>query len=333
MPLPLSSVRLLVPLAVGLSLGAAGAILFQQSMPGAEGSAEERADKLEVELQHVQNRLRTLEAQASAQRPRSVLSRLADPQNRRELTEGARRLAEDIHAGRPVDPDDIFRASQPLLQDLAPLFDRMRLKEQQRAIDTLTGELARKYSLSPSSQAALKSWLKEQSEENARRWNDLLARKDTTIRDLARAARDVRIDADLDSFLPGLLNPAQSAAFAAERTAERDRRVQAEADRKVQQLDAITVLDESQRDEIFGIMASSSKDYDPAMVLQGSRGQIIAPAPGADRESAILAVLRPDQRAAYLAEQKRRREEAARDMEAIGLTLPSSWRMFDEDDL
>jgi hypothetical protein len=328
-----SPLRSLIPLVVGLSVGAAGAIMFLQSLPGSEDSAEERVRRLEVELHHARNRLAALEASPSSNRKSAgILGRLTDPQSRRELADGTRRIAEDIRAGRPVDPDDIFRASQPLLQDLAPLFDRMRVKEQQRVIDTMAGELARKYRLSPAGQEALKDWFMEKSEENARKWNDLISRRDATIKDLARASRDVRLDADLESFLPGLLDADQRAAFAAERIAERDQRVQAEADRKVQQLDAITVLDEGQRDQIFGLMARSSKNYDPSMVLQGSQGGIITPAPVTDRETAILAVLRPEQRDAYVAEQKRRREAAAREMEAIGLTLPANWQMFDEDD-
>ena len=52
--------------------------------------------------------------------------------------------------------------------------------------------------------------------------------------------------------------------------------------------------------------------------------------PGGDRQSAMLSVLRPDQRAAYEAERKRRREEAAKELAAIGLTLPGDWEMLDD---
>ncbi len=327
-----SSSRFLVPLAVGLALGATGAVLFLQSMAGEEGSAEEQVRRLEVELQHAKNRLAALEAsQGAPQNSTGLLARIANPQSRRELTDGTRQLAEDIRAGRPVSPDDIFRASQPLLRDLAPLFDRMRIKEQRSVIDAMTGELTRKYRLSPEDQTELKNWFQQKAEQNAEEWNALLARKGTSLLDLARASRTMRIDADLDSFLPGLLDPKQQAEFAAERMAARDKRVQAEADQKVQQLNAITSLDELQRDQIFGIIARSSRDYDASMILQGSQGQVISTAPVTDRESAILSVLRPDQRKAYLAEQDRRRAEAAKDMEAIGLTLPANWHMFEED--
>ena len=41
MPLP-QPIRALIPLAIGLLVGGVGATMFMQSMPGAEGSPEER---------------------------------------------------------------------------------------------------------------------------------------------------------------------------------------------------------------------------------------------------------------------------------------------------
>jgi hypothetical protein len=106
--------------------------------------------------------------------------------------------------------------------------------------------------------------------------------------------------------------------------------VEHEADTKVQRLNAIVKLDEAQKDQIFGIMARGSRDYDPSMVLDGVQGPIGA-TPGGNRREAMLSVLTPDQRAAYEAETLRRREEAAKDMAAIGLTLPPNWEFLDED--
>ena len=78
-------------------------------------------------------------------------------------------------------------------------------------------------------------------------------------------------------------------------------------------------------------MARGSKDYDPAMILDGANGEIGA-TPGGDKQAAMLAVLRPEQRVAYEAEQKRRRDEAAKDMSAVGLTMPPDWQMLDDRD-
>jgi len=43
-------------------------------------------------------------------------------------------------------------------------------------------------------------------------------------------------------------------------------------------------------------------------------------------------VLRPDQRATYEAERQKRRDEAAMDAAAIGLTLPDTWNPIDDFD-
>jgi hypothetical protein len=158
----------------------------------------------------------------------------------------------------------------------------------------------------------------------------MVARDGTTLEDLMKATRDVRPDAGLDTFMPTILHGEKLEQFRSERLTERAQRVESEADMRVQRLDGIVGLDEAQRDQVFGIMARNSRDYDPQMVLEGTGGQISA-APTGNAQEAMLAVLRPEQRAAYDAERKRRREEAQKDLESIGLTLPPNWDMFGDD--
>lgn len=335
MPLA-QSLRSLIPLVIGLAVGGVGAILFQESMPGAEGSPKERANKLEMELKQAQNRIAALEANDAPVRNRRGLIERATGgsgagSRARTLADGARAIAEDIRAGRPVSPEDIFRASQPLVRDLAPLFDRLRVKEQKQVIDRMTGELARKYNLTPQNQAALKEWFEAKSSEEAKRWTEMLGREGTRFEDVVRATRDVRLDEGLDTFMQGVLPPDKLVTFKNERLAERAQRVQQEADLKVQRLDSIVKLDDAQRDQVFGVMARGSRDYDPSMALDGIRGEIGA-TPGGDRQAAMLSVLRPDQRAAYEAERQRRRDEASKEMESIGLSLPPNWEMLDSTD-
>src|ERR1043166_3549790 len=274
------SIRSLIPLVVGLAVGGVGATLFLQSMPGGEGSPEERANKLEIELKRAQNRIAALEATANAPAPapHGILGRIVggahDGSSQRSLSDGARRIAEDIREGRPVSPDDIFRASQPLMHDLAPLFDRMRVKQQQQMIDSMVGELARKYNLTPQNQQLLKQWFEGKSNDEAKRWSDLLAREDTHLEDVIRASQNVRLDDGLDTFMGNILPADKFAAFKSERLAERAQRIEQEADMKVQRLDGIVGLDQTQREQIFAIMARSSRDYDPAMMIEGASGPV-----------------------------------------------------------
>lgn len=313
--------RTWLPLVLGLGIGGLGGVMFHQSMPGAEGSPEERAARLEVDLKNAQNRIAALEA--------------ADPHGRRKpgrtFADGARGIADDIREGRPVSPDDLLRASQPLLRDLAPLFDRMRLRSERRMIESMTGELARKYDLTNDQRELLKTWFEQKSKVKAKEWSDLVARDGTTLEDLMTATRDARADDGIDEFMPRLLTGGKLASFKAERMLEKSERVQNEADGKTQRLDNIVGLDDAQRDQVFGIMARGSRDYDPAMQLEGAAGGNIAASPAGTGREAVLSVLRPEQRAAYEAERQRRRAEAAKDMEAIGLTLPENWDMLDGD--
>ena len=100
---------------------------------------------------------------------------------------------------------------------------------------------------------------------------------------------------------------------------------------KVQRLDTIVGLDDTQRDQVFGIMARGSRDYDPGMKLEGIGGDI-GNTPAGDRQQAMLSVLRPEQLEAYEAERQRRRDEAAKELGEIGLSLPPGWDMLDDED-
>lgn len=304
---------------IGLVIGGVGASLFLESMPPGEGTPEERANRLEVELKNARNRITALEA--------------TDPQGRRKpgrtFADGARKIGEDIREGRLVNPDDIFRASQPLMRDLAPLLDRMRIRQQQAMIDSKVGELSRKYDLTAAQQASLKQWFGQKSEEESKRFNDMVLQDGTRLEDLMQASMNARPDEGLDAFMAKTLSGEKLATFQTERMAERVARVQNEADMKVERLDQVVGLDDAQRDQVFGIMARSSKDYDPQMQLEGGVGGIDRTATGNPRE-AVLSVLRPEQREAYEAERQRRRDEAQKDMNAMGLALPAGWETLDE---
>lgn len=313
-----SSLRTIVPLAIGLAVGGIGVKLFSESLTGPEGSPEARAAKLEVELKRAENRLAALEGKTGRRSGRTV-------------GDGLREIGDDLRAGRPVTPDDILRATQPLMRDLAPIFDRIRVKEQSRRIESMTGELARKYDLNEAQQESLKAWFGQKAEEQAKAWSDLVGQEGTTMEDLARAARDVRPDEGLDEFMAGTLSGDKLTAFKTERMAERAERVQQEADMKVQRLDGIVGLDDTQRDQVFGIMARGSRDYDPGMKLEGIGGDI-GNTPAGDRQQAMLSVLRPEQLKAYEAERQRRRDEAAKELGEIGLSLPPGWDMLDDED-
>ncbi|MBJ7283477.1 MAG: hypothetical protein JHD00_00125, partial [Akkermansiaceae bacterium] len=116
--------RTLFSVTIGFIIGAIGAILFSQSMPPKEGSAEEQVSKLEVELKRANNRVSLLEQ--TGRNGKNL---------NRTLKDNVRNITEDIRDGRLVTPDDIFRASQPLIRDLVPLLDRVRARQVQRQSD------------------------------------------------------------------------------------------------------------------------------------------------------------------------------------------------------
>jgi len=308
--------HIFLPLTAGLILGGVGMKLFADSGPGAKGSPEAAVTRLEVELKKAQNRITELEASGRTGRPG------------RTLTDGLRELTEDIRAGRPVSPDDIFQKCQPLIGALAPLFERIRVREAEKMADSLAGEMIRKYGLDPSQQATLKQWFKQKAEDDAKAWTDLVSRKGTSLQDLAKEARNVRPDRGIDSVMETMLTGDKLADFKTQRANEKAERIQQQTDMRVERIDGIVGLDATQRDQVFGIMARQSPDYDSSVKLEGAAGDIAAAGQGTPEE-ATLAVLRPDQREKYQAEKQKRREAAAKDLEAIGLSLPSNWDPLD----
>lgn len=293
--------------------------MFQDSLPGEKGSAEERAAKLEVELKRANNRIAALEADDPRGARRSG----------RTTRDGLRDIAEDLRAGRPVTPDDVFRAMQPLMRDLSPIFDRIRIREEQRRVESLSGEIARKYDLTEAQSAALKKFFEARAEENAMRFSNLIAQEGVNLEEVARASMDVRPDDGLDEFMARTLTGDKLTAFQTERMAERAERVQQEADGRVERLDGIVGLDDTQRDQVFAIMARSSRDYDPAMGIEGADGSSIGTTNGTPRD-AVMSVLSSDQRAKLDEESERLRAKAAEELGYLGLSMPETWDPLDD---
>jgi len=320
MKLP-AAARPMLPLAIGLALGAAGVSMFRASLTGPAGSPEERAATLEVELKKANNRIAALEDTDASGRRKSL----------RTTRDNLREIRDRLQSGQEVTPEDIFRLTQPFMRDIAPLLERMREREQQQTADRLSGEFAREFNLDAGQQDALRKYFEAKAADNAQEWTRLVSQDGTRLQDLMKAARDVRADDGLDEFMPRILTGEKLAEFQTQRMEERVGRVQNEADAKTERLHSIVTLDDTQRDQVFGIMARGSRDYDPAMKLEGIGGEI-GNTPAGDRQQAMLSVLRPEQREAYESERQKRREEAAAEMQEFGLSLPPEWNLLDDFD-
>ena len=302
---------------IGLAVGGLGVGLFQHSRPGEAGSPEKQIQHLESELQQARTRIAALEET----RPRAARSPAQTAYDR------GRAIAQRLREGIPVSSDDLFRAAQPLLRDMSPLLERIVGQKFKRQSDSLMGELARKYDLNPNQQETLQKWFSEKSRADRKKWNDLISSDDTTYLQLVKSMRNDRTDEGLDPVMEGLLKGPQLEAFKAERLEERAQRVQQYADMQVQRINNIVQLDPAQTDRLFGIMAQSSPDYDASIRLEGTTGEI-APANLHPRD-ALRTVLRPDQLAEYEADRERRFLEASKEMNKLGVQLPSDWDEFE----
>jgi hypothetical protein len=306
-------------LLLGLLVGAVGATLFVRSLPPPAGT--EAAKIAELERLVARDRLTIASLEATEANAAARLQKLA--------ASGRRSILEDLKDGRPVDMNDLFNTAKPFLHDFAPLMDRMRRRDQKRYIEHAVADLAKKHGLNDAQQEDLKKWLDAQAAEQADRIQEVTGRADSTLADYTKAMRDFQPLEGVDPFMERTLQGEALAEYRRERLAERANRVQYEAESRVDQLNAVVALDDTQQDQVFALMARGSRDFDPSMQFEGLGDDRAALAPGQSRDDAIMAVLRPDQRQQYEAHRAQRRQEAEAEAAEIGLKLPDDWDLFE----
>ena len=306
-------------LVLGLLVGAVGATLFVRSLPPPAGTEAEKIAELERVV--ARDRLRIASLEATEANAAARLERLA--------ATGRRSILQDLKDGRPVDLNDLFNTAKPFLHEFAPLLDRMSRRDQKRRIEHTVADLAERHGLNASQKEELKQWLEARAEEQAGRIQEVTGRADSTLADYARAMRDFQPLEGVDAFMEGALQGEALDRYRRERLEERANRVQYEAEQRVNQRAAVVALDDTQQDQVFALMARGSRDFDPSMQFEGLGDDRAALSPGQSRDDAIMAVLRPEQRAQYEAHRVQRRQEAEAEAAEIGLKLPDDWDVFE----
>ncbi len=303
---------------LGLVIGMAGAILIRGSIPPAAETPEARVLALENELR--ETRMKLAKIDPGQARPREDTGHA--------LGRGVRQALADLKAGRPVDINSLFDATKPLLRDLSPLFDNIRRRDERRRFESMAGEYAGRYDLNSVQQKALTAWLGDRSEKNAAIFKSIVLADHTRLDDLVKAGRNQRWDEGVDGFMEKQLTGDKLTAFRRDRLTQRAERVQNEADWKMQRLHQTVNLDEEQQDKVFSIMARSSPYFDAQMQIEG----VTADAnPGADRDVAVMQVLRPEQQQSYNQWRGERIAKAQQEFGELGLAMPQGWDALTED--
>jgi hypothetical protein len=302
-------------LALGLTVGIVGTVLFLQSFPPPAGSLEEKLDLTERDLA----KTKVLLAAAEARAPQPKASGTAVFKDR------ARSIMEDVKDGKEVRVDDVFKATKPLLRDLNPIFERVHRRNLRRMHESVLAELTRKYKLNPAQQQAIKAWQDQKLEQDMADRRALIESDQTGMQDLIRHDRLYRASDGMDPVMASVLTGEEKDRYQKDRLTERANNVQAEADRRISRLNAVVPLDEQQQDAVFSIMARSSRDFDPSMQLEGVGADSPALPPGQSRDEAIMGILRPEQRQQYEENRIKRRLEAEQEMREMGLRMPPDW--------
>ena len=304
---------------MGLLIGVLGGIFFGQSLPPDPGSEQERAEKAE-------HRLRVAEAQVRRLQGTKIRA------DRQRSAEGARDILEDIREGRGADLDDIFTVTKPWLNDLSPVINLMRSKEEREQFARLAGDYTRKYDLNESQQKQLRQWLDARAAENAQSFVDVVADESSTMYDLMLAGKEAEQNIEgIDEFMEQQLTGETLAAFRVDRLQEKINSVEGEANGRLNNLDSIVNLDASQEEQLFFAMARSSEDYIPSMDIEGMNGDR-SPLNQKGRNAVIESILTSEQQELLENHRQNRRQNAEEEMREIGLRLPENWQQFEDDD-
>ncbi len=312
--------RSILPLILGLLIGAAGSALFVRSLPPEKDSTAETVIELRREIERKE--LRIAELEQSEIHAAEKLERLA--------THSKLSIMRDIRDGRTVDINDVFNAAKPFLHGFSPFFDRVRKLEQRKSIERTMADLTKTYQLDDAQQAAITQWMQQRADEHMRHWQEVTGSEQSTMEDFTKATQDFKPREGLDELMEQQLSGDALARYRQDRLEERVNRVQYEADRRVEQLDGVVSLDEGQKDQVFSLMARSSRDFDSSMSFEGLGDDATVLPPGESRDEAVLSVLSKDQRQRYEAHRQEQRRQAEADMRELGLRLPPNWDIFGE---
>jgi len=310
----------IISLLTGLLIGGTAVLMFDASLPPESGSAEERAERLASELTQAKSRIAKLEAQMPAKG-----TNLAET-----ARGGLRDILDDLKAGRPVDIDKLHERLKPALREITPLFDLLRRRELKKEHARLAAHMAEAYHLNETQQKALEQWLAEKAAQDAETFIQTAYGENSRLEDLVKAVRYLEPRRGIDEFMERTLTGPEKQRYTTDRAIERANKLENEANGRLQRLQQAVPLDEAQQDQVFAIMARSSPDFDPSVRLDLPQGHDMTHIrPGADREAAIMQILRPDQRRQYEAYRQRQREAAERSAAENGFKLPQNWDLFE----
>ena len=311
--------RQVLGMVIGLVVGVVGAVMFMQSQPPAEGSAEEKVLILEKKLRQYD-------------RVEKALAEGRVPRGGARASDGLRLMVENMRAGEEVNVDDFFLTMKPLMRDLAPLFEMMRQRDERKAFEKKAGELAQKYGLSQKDKEELKEWMTARADANAEQYWKVIHDDESGMVEMIQAAEELGDAMDgLDEFMEKRLSGEELARYREDRLDERYKLVEEEAHRRFNRLDEVVKLDEAQEDRVFDILVRGSEDYVPEMEFDG-RGEDRGGLDREERQAAIREVLTAGQLRQLEEAIEARRQEGLEDLRSLGLSPPENWDELEMDD-
>lgn len=240
--------------------------------------------------------------------------RIADLQERLRASELANtpapapspeQRAKDPAAAAAMDIKGLLQDSRPLLNRMAPMFQEGMNRGITQQVDRLASELG----LDAGQKEALRAKLTALGAEEMKKFTSRLNDPNMTPDKLFQPQASPFSPDVLNATLKETLTPDQFSQYEKKETADRVARLERQANSQVERLGSRLNLSEEQKDQVFGVMVKSS---DPSLQVETGTGADAGVSAGSDRDTAIRAILTPEQLKTYDEDAKREQDRRAR---------------------
>lgn len=284
-------------LVIGLFAGAGAMALWQGNQP-VKPSAPPAVAMVDTKaLNHANRRIADLEERLRA----NELAGAATP----APAPTAEQRAKDPEGAAAMDMKGLLQDSRPLLNRMTPMFKEWMNRGIEQQVERIAGELG----LDAGQKDALRAKLTGMGDAEMKKFTARLNDPNTPPDKLFQPQSSPFSPDILNATLKETLTPAQFSQYEKKQTEERVATLERQANSQVERLGTRLNLSEEQKDQMFGIMV---KDSDPSLQVETGTGADAGVAAGSDRDTAIRAILTPDQIKLYDEDAKREQDRRSR---------------------
>jgi transcriptional regulator len=264
-------------LIMGLSVGALAVAVLRSSGPTAEESAKQELAEAQAKISELeQQKAKALEdaekskalASKAVMQPVSELNKSPDENDTAaKLDDATPEPAEDDPAAQFA---KLFNSKEA--RSLMKQFSGAAVNMMEKRAGDEIAKYKDKYQLTDDQMSTLQAKLSEKLKEGTEKFTSSLDNENKSVQEIMQEQGQNwrNQEEEIAGIMKETLTEEQYGDFEHDMLAERAQRVERNSSRQLNRLDSQLNLDETQKDQVFGILVENSPDYDSAMKVEGA---------------------------------------------------------------